>query len=187
MPKAAIEVPSQDLLLQHFAYDAETGDMSRVGKSVAAGSRNSSGYKTVSFQGRGYLVHRLIWQMVYGDVNGRQVDHLNGTKTDNRLVNLRPASDETNSWNKGLRKAKLVPFKGVTVDRRNGRFKANIVVKGRKVSLGRYDRAEDAAEAYRSAAVRKFGFFANGGTFSTKEESVAAVAQSFEAWRKARA
>lgn len=187
MPKAAIEVPSQELLLQHFAYDPETGVLDRIGEAGSAGSQNSSGYKTVSFQGQGYLVHRIIWQMVYGDVNGRQVDHANGVKTDNRLVNLRPASDQTNSWNKGLRKSKLVPFKGVTVDRRNGRFKAHIVVNGRRVSLGRYDRAEDAAEAYRAASVKRFGFFANSGTFSTKQESVAAVAQSFEAWRKARA
>lgn len=185
MPKAAIPVPEKCALEAVLSYDPESGIVTR--KGAAIGGRNSSGYLTATVFGRGYLLHRLIWQLVHGDVNGKQVDHINGIKTDNRLSNLRAASDQTNSWNKGLRKSKAVPFKGVILDRERGSYRAQIVHDGRKFNLGRYDTAEAAAAAYRRAAIRKFGFFANDGAFGTKGQSVSAVAQSFTEWRKARA
>lgn len=186
MPKAAIEVPDQGLLLQHFRYDPETGALFRACGSETTRRANSSGYRIASFMGRSYLVHRLIWQMVYADVNGRQVDHTNGDKSDNRLSNLRSASDQTNCWNKGVRKGKAVPFKGVVVDHRNGRFKAYITVRGHRSYLGSFTDAESAADAYRKAAISKFGFFANDGKFGSKSDRVAAVAQSFQDWRGGR-
>lgn len=177
MPKAAIPVPDKSALEAVLLYDPESGVVTRNGAAI--GGRNSSGYLTATVFGRGYLLHRLIWQLVYGDVNGKQVDHINGIKTDNRLSNLRAASDKTNSWNKGLRKSKAVPFKGVILDKERGRYRAQIVRDGRKFNLGRFDTPEAAAAAYKRAAVRKFGFFANDGAFGTKGQSVSAVAQSF--------
>lgn len=184
MPKAAVDIPPQSELVAVLAYDPETGVLSRSGKPV--GTKNSSGYLTASVLGRGFLVHRLVWQIVHGDVNGKQVDHINGDKADNRLGNLRAASDRTNSWNKGLRKSKAVPFKGVILDKERGNYRAQIVHDGRKFNLGRYDTPEAAAAAYKRAAVRKFGFFANDGLFGTRTSAVSAVAESFAEWRKAR-
>ena len=51
------------------------------------------GYKTVSLwrdnRGRRYLVHRVVVEAFHGSIpRGMEVNHLNGDKHDNRLVNL---------------------------------------------------------------------------------------------------
>lgn len=54
--------------------------------------RINSGYLTLQFLVRGKrnvrLVHRLVARAFHGPARGREVDHLNARRTDNRAVNL---------------------------------------------------------------------------------------------------
>lgn len=89
-----------------------------------------------------------------------QVDHINGNGLDNRRINLRLATASENQWNRRRRAVNASGFKGVTLERRWGRWRARIRVHKRERSLGHYDTPEAAARAYDEAARRLHGEYA---------------------------
>ena len=112
-----------ETLADAFEYDAETGVLTRIFKSgkrrVAGANVRSGDYIRVSFNGKEYPAHRLIWLLVYGQSPDQFIDHINGVRTDNRLANLRLASDAENKRNVGIRSHNTSGEKGVTWDKAN--------------------------------------------------------------------
>ncbi len=106
-------------------------------------------------------MHRLI----LGRVPGKMIDHVNGDGLDNRRANLRHCTNRENSRNKSAyakRKRAKGGFLGVTREE-SGKYCASISTgKGpqRRIRLGLFDTAEDAARAYDRAALEHFGEFA---------------------------
>ena len=95
------------------------------------------------------------------------VDHINRNTFDNRMCNLRPCTNRENILNSGPHKDSVVKYKGVSLDKKNKKYKARIFVNGKEVWIGRFDTPEDAAIAYDKMAKRYFGDFAYlnfGGT-----------------------
>jgi hypothetical protein len=74
--------------------------------------------------------------------------HRDGNGYNNTRRNLVLAKRGDAGKKDGLGSPKLSRFKGVTFDRRTGKWKAQRSVGGKVVSLGRFDREEDAAAAY---------------------------------------
>jgi len=92
---------------------------------------------------------------------GRQgIDHRNGDGLDNRRCNLRPATDGQNGANRGKFTGCSSQFKGVSWDKANGRWVAQIRVNGKRHLLGYFQSEIPAASAYDDAAVRYHGEFA---------------------------
>jgi HNH endonuclease len=158
-----------DRLRQLLSYDPETGIFrwrvqpnSRVPVGAVAGCVESSGYRRIRIDGRLYLAHRLAWLYVHGECPAGEIDHINGVKDDNRIVNLRPATDAQNRWNIDRHKNNKSGFKGVARDsRRLARpWKAGITVNGRRIRLGQFRTAEEASAAYEAAAREHHGPFA---------------------------
>lgn len=55
----------------------------------------------VGFKGKEYKSHRIIWQMIYGNLDSTLViDHENGNPFDNSISNLRMVSQSDNMKNK---------------------------------------------------------------------------------------
>jgi hypothetical protein len=101
------------------------------------------------------FMHRLIKNPPPGKV----VDHANGNRQDNRRCNLRNCTAGENARNnrKGRGASR---FKGVSYNRRLGKWGARICREGRTRHLGWFDNEIDAAEAYDRAARKYFGEFA---------------------------
>jgi len=59
---------------------------------------DGKGYFMCGCLGKIYRVHRLIWLKVYGEWP-TIIDHVNGVRTDNRLINLRQVTNQQNHMN----------------------------------------------------------------------------------------
>lgn len=128
-----------------------------------AGAEMSIGYRIIGLDGQKYLAHRLAWYYVYNEWPPHQVDHINGVRDDNRIVNLRLATNAQNGKNTGLRSTNTSGYKGVSFSKRRGLWIAKIVENYKSHVLGYFRTAEQAAEAYALAANRLHGEFANTG------------------------
>jgi len=90
-----------------YTYDAATGEIrNRKGQVVKGWERE--GYKLLNIRignrRNEISLHHIAWALVYGRFP-KQIDHLNGIKTDNRLENLREVNQSENDQNR------LMPWK----------------------------------------------------------------------------
>ena len=141
-----------------FNYDPLTGVLtwkrSRGGQVSGshAGCITEDGYRRVTTGRRSYLVHRLIWMLVYGAWPTNTIDHINGDKLDNRITNLRDVTRKTNKENmRKPRKDNTVGVLGVHWHKYMKKFQASIRTNGERIHLGTYNTSEEAHQAYLTA------------------------------------
>lgn len=107
-----------------------------------------------------FLGHRLAWLYVTGNWPEHGIDHKDLNGLNNRWDNLRAATKTQNSGNTRLSRSNKTGFKGVSVDRKTGKYRANISIFGRQTYLGMFVSAEAAHAAYAAAAKAHYGEFA---------------------------
>lgn len=114
-----------------------------------AGVIHSSGYVRIKVDGKSYLGHRLAWLYMNGSMPERQIDHINGIRSDNRMENLRVASHSENMCNKRQPQCNnKAGFLGVSLHKPTGKYIAQIGINGRYRNLGYFDTPEQAHERY---------------------------------------
>jgi hypothetical protein len=142
-------------LKQLFTYDEEYGyfywrvDRGHTTKAGdIAGCLHHNGYVVITIEKRQYQAHRLVWLYVHGKYPDAQIDHINNIRSDNRITNLRQATQAENCQN--LKKSRgSSGFLGVSLDSTRGnRWGASIKTNGKKHHLGWFKTAEQAHEAY---------------------------------------
>ncbi len=116
----------------------------RVG-DVAGGSKGN-GYVVIRLDDTLYLAHRLAWLYMTRAWPAGQIDHVNGQRADNRFCNLRDATPTQNARNKHKLATNQTGLPGVQP--RNGKFRAQVKVLGRKHTTRAYDTKEEAHAAY---------------------------------------
>lgn len=142
-----------DRLNELLRYEPDTGKLfwriskSNVSAGSEAGSINQEGYLKISIDGKNYLTHRIAWFLHYQEMPSLQIDHINGSRTDNRIENLRQATNSQNQRNQ--RKPKSNNKSGYLGVSANGKkWKAQIKVGGNPKYLGCFDTPEKAHDAY---------------------------------------
>jgi len=141
-------------LREILSYDESKGRFHWVAKpnkslpaGVMAGGFTGEGYRAIRIDGLLYKEHRLAWLYVHGKWPAGVIDHINGVKSDNRIVNLRDVSIAGNLQNQTKPHSKNTSgYLGVQVWR--GRFRASIALDGKKFALGSFDTAAEAHQAY---------------------------------------
>lgn len=102
-------------------------------------------------------LHRFVWFLKHGWCP-KIIDHINGVRWDCRIENLRPATSSLNSRNRRVRRQHDLP-RGVCVRagkwaQARKRFYARIRINGKLVTLGYYESASLASEAYEAECKR---------------------------------
>jgi hypothetical protein len=90
-----------------------------------AGFITHHGYRRVNLGKTQIHAHQLIWLMVYGYLPDCEIDHVNGSRDDNRIENLRLATTQQNQQNTGVRVDNVLGIKGVRL-RPSGRYQARV-------------------------------------------------------------
>jgi len=108
------------------------------------------------------VAHRVCWAIHTGQWPRNYIDHINGNRTDNRIVNLRDVTQSQNMMNARRSRANRSGITGVFWCNRRHKWGARVMVDGKNINLGVFDRIEDAAAA-RAEANRVYGFHADHG------------------------
>lgn len=127
-----------------------------------AGCVRSDGYVTVGVLGTPFMAHRVAWAISFGRWPGEFIDHINGDKSDNRLVNLREVTNAENIQNCKKSINNVSGITGVYWASTHKKWHARICHNKRRFFLGAFDSIEAATSA-RKAAELEFGFHPNHG------------------------
>ena len=114
--------------------------------------------RAVTMAGRKITIrmHRLITNAS----DGMEVDHIDGDGLNNLRQNLRIVTRNQNRFNSRVRVDNTSGYKGVSLNKRTGRWVAWIGYYGKHKNLGYFATPEMAAQAYDAAARELFGEFA---------------------------
>lgn len=141
---------TREVLLDIFSYVQGSGEIrwkDNRKRGVKAGDlvgSNKCGYKQTTILGHCFRIHKLVWFLEYGVFPQGHIDHIDGNRSNNHPSNLREVTQQENNHNQRT-------AKGYYFDKRTQKYKAQIKVDGKVISLGSYLIEQDARNAYLSA------------------------------------
>lgn len=177
-------------LREALTYNPETGLFhwrihvaSRVPGDVAG--NKTWGYTEVCLDGKSYRAHRLAWFFVYGEFPEHFIDHIDGDRANNRISNLRLATQAQNLQNLWRNRGKYTKLLGVTYHKQAGKWMAQIRADGRNKNLGLYDTDTDAHLAYLHAKreLHPFGAIAHEAELPPKPKRASTTDTSVSGYR----
>jgi hypothetical protein len=125
-------------------------------KDSFAGNERPDKYRRIIINGRAYYEHRLAWLYVHGEFPKYCIDHINRNPSDNRICNLRLATQKQNLENQSMNRKNTSGFTGVSWTKSRNRYRATITHNKKQYHLGFFLNAEDASKAYKKAAKEIF-------------------------------
>jgi len=161
-------IPSAEVLREILDYNPETGELTWKRRSAkhytstkthtaealaaqfnahyagkpALSTIDNVGYPSGRLFNSQVRAHRVIWKMVYG-YDANIIDHKNRDTKDNRINNLRNVCKSYNSINRNPPAHNTTGVVGISWDSTRKKWRAAIVVKGRKKSK-RFDEFNEA-------------------------------------------
>lgn len=181
------KLPSLEYVRRLFTFDAEHGlliwnerpasdfvDTKRRSAACIAATRNTqfagkpagkldaAGYRHVKIDGALHRAHRLIWFHVKGEWPIGELDHVHGTSAGDVISNLRDVTHIENGKNQKMPCTNSSGTIGVTWSKGSQKWQAQIVVKQKRIYLGKFTSIADAIIVRRAAEI-KHGFHPNHG------------------------
>lgn len=176
-------LPTPEELRQLLDYDPETGKLfwkerplglfpdDRSGKiwntrfaGREAFAKQVTGYLQGGVWGTRVLAHRAAWAITHGRWPDAEIDHINGKRDDNRILNLRAVSHQENCRNSRRPSNNTSGHVGVIWCKRSKRWVARISMDKKIKHVGAFRKKLDAIAA-RKQAEQDFCFHANHGRF----------------------
>ena len=155
-----------------LSYDPKTGifvwlvdpprGTKRAGKVAGSAKQKTEklSYVDITIKGTQYGAHVLAVLYMTGTLPKNHVDHKDGNGLNNKWNNLREATNSENLANASSYSTNTSGARGVTWNKRLGRWQAQIKFRGKNIYLGLFDKIDDAQAAYSKKAIELFGEFA---------------------------
>lgn len=146
-----------------LSYDQDTGQFvwkKLLSKRAVPGKNagwSKDGYTCITIHKRHYRAHRLAWLYVYGEWPEKEIDHINGVRSDNRISNLRQANSSQNKFNTCVRGNSSSGHKGVFWNASRRAWQARIQTSGKVKHLGFYKDLPSAVSARARGEKLHFG------------------------------
>jgi len=143
-----------------YSEESKTGLVWRVNrgnylvKGKEVGGLDGKGYYSVEFKNKPYKIHRVIYFLKTGvDPEEKRVDHKDGNILNNKISNLRLATQKQNGDNRKKGKNNTSGVTGVHWCKREKRYRSSIRCNGKLLHLGSFNKSDkDKAIAVRIAA-----------------------------------
>ena len=136
----------------------------KMAGSIAGCLGRKGGYVKITYNNKNYAAHRLAWFFIFGSFPNSYIDHIDNDPENNKLSNLRIATNAQNQQNAKTRKDSKSGYKGVFFSKRRNKWMARIrLSRFVQKDIGLYDNPEAAHIAYCEAAKLYFGEYANYG------------------------
>lgn len=158
-------LPTPEQLRQLLRYEPETGKLFWLHRKAdtqpqrtwnaryagkVAGCLRPDGYIHVSIMGRVVFAHRVAWVLHYGAWPEGVIDHSNGIRADNRILNLRQVSPSENCRNMAMNRQNSSGHSGVSWHKGDKKWRAYVQVDGKHIHLGNFESKDAAAEVAKS-------------------------------------
>lgn len=159
-----VKLLTAEIARELLDYDPETGIVTRkvsghywrVGKAI--GTPTKKGYLHAWIYDTTYQLHRIAWLIVHGRWPAEQLDHINGVRNDNRLVNLRECTNAENRQN--IRLSGYGQSGHLGVSPHGDGWAVNITLNGKRQYLGYFEDKEVARDVYLKAKLLTHSFVA---------------------------
>jgi hypothetical protein len=149
--------------LHHFPHARACNAWNTRYATKPVGYLTNAGRLATKIDGRGYLLHRVIWALLNDldmvDVPD-EIDHKDMVPTNNAEANLRAATHSQNQGNRRAYKNNTSGHKGVSWHKATQKWVAQIGINGKRTRIGLFENINDARDAYVAAANDNFGTFA---------------------------
>lgn len=134
------------------AYNVKSGSI--------AGNLEKTGYKRITYKGRSYLAHRIIFLIHHGFLPPI-VDHIDNNPLNNKIQNLRNADKSKNGMNRRANFNCATGIKNVT--KAGKKFRVAITVKQKYINIGTFENLELAELVAIEVRNKYQGEYANHG------------------------
>lgn len=130
---------------------------------------SACGYAVRTDRQKRVYLHRIVLARMLGRelVAGECCDHINQNSLDNSRVNLRIATKAQNQQNQWTRSDNKSGVRGVSWDKRSGRWRVEIGVHGKTLLVGRFVDFNEAVAVRHAAELKYFGEFSPLSRLST--------------------
>lgn len=164
-----------DRVRELLIYEPETGrfiwrvDRYRKAKAGSeAGKVKSDNRRYIGLDYHEYQASKIAWLYMLGEWPDFIIDHENRDSSDDRWENLRRASSSENNQNCSLRSDNTSGAKGVSWNKRQQKWHAYFHIRSKMISLGFFEKFEEATEVATFAREFFFGeFYADVSNRST--------------------
>lgn len=110
-----------------------------------AGTNKGDGYLIIWLDGKLYRLHRIIWKMYYGEDPKHFIDHINGDRSDNRIVNLRDATHSENNRNRAkISDKNTTGYTGIIYCEARNKYRTVIMYNNKTIHIGEFEDINEA-------------------------------------------
>lgn len=139
-------------LKEKYDYDKHGGRLVLKGTPIDKSYVTTRGYRRITFDSQGYLLHRLIFLYHHGYFP-KVVDHIDGDVYNNKIENLQGCTQVENIAKARKFKTNKTGFTGVCYHKAAKKYESYFWKNYQKIYCGLWNTAE---EAYKARQERKY-------------------------------